>query len=199
MDETPSWVKLACGRWGAQKRRIWSGGDWHINRAGIKQRHVDGYSQSFLGRLVEERYGAGHRQLMGSQFWAEVFSGDALMVQRTLPGMPEEACVVVHLRYVFDPELGLTADDKAALLGLSVRGYWLALARAEMWIWARLDGGTTEHNVEHVQVPAVEGKARGGDLQPGAKRATSSARTVRLPDLCLSALGRSTLHVARRR
>jgi hypothetical protein len=113
--------------------------------------------------------------------------------------MPEEAFVVIHLRYVFDPELGLTADHKAALVGLSVRGYWMALSRAEMWIWARLDGAPPEHNAEGAQVPGTEAKPLGGDLQSGTKRATRPAQTVRLPDLCLSALGRPTLHLTRRR
>src|SRR5437868_4912748 len=175
MDETPSWVKIACGRWGAQKRRIWSGGDWHIDRTGSKQRHVDGYAQSLLGRLVDERYGAGHRALMNAQVWTEVFSGDALSVQRTLPGMPEEAFITIHLRYVFDPDLGLTADQKAALIGLSVRGYWLALSRAEMWIWARLEGAPPEHNEDHAQVPVAKEKHPGGDLQVSVKQGRSPA------------------------
>jgi hypothetical protein len=199
MDETPSWVKIACGRWGAAKRRIWSGGDWHIDRSGIKQRHVDGYAQSFLGKLVEERYGAGHRQIMNAQFWQEVFCGDALTVQRTLPGMPEAAFAVVHMRYVFSPDLGLTAQDKAALLGVTVRAYWLALARAEMWIWARLDAETTEHNADDAKNAISQAKAQTGTLPPGQKRDTRRIQTSRLGDLCLGALNRPTLHLARRR
>ena len=55
MSETPQWVRIACQRWGRQKRRLWAGGDWYRDHRGIQRRHVDGYANSFLGRLLEER------------------------------------------------------------------------------------------------------------------------------------------------
>jgi hypothetical protein len=142
MDEIPEWVRIACRRWGRQKRRIWSGGDWYRDHQGAKRQHVDGYASSFLGRLLEERDGTG--QGARGQRWSEVLWGDALDVQRAIVGMSVTSYDVVHLHYVFDPEFGLTASAKAALLNISVRTYWTAVKIAEVWLWAKLDRTTDD-------------------------------------------------------
>jgi hypothetical protein len=191
MDEIPKWVKLACERWGSQKRRVWSGGEWYIDREGLKQRHVDGYAQCFLGRLQDEFRSAGFVQR-----WREVFSGDALAVQRALPGISECPYLVLHLRYVFDVDFGLTAAQKAELIGVTTRTYWHGLRDAETWVHARL---TAEHNTEASEVLDPPQRISPSLLQSEVKRATTPANTHRVGDLCLAALARSTLTLERRR
>ena len=138
MSETPQWVRIACQRWGRQKRRLWAGGDWYRDHRGIQRRHVDGYANSFLGRLLEEREGASQGIL--TQHWEEVLWGDGLDVQRALHGVPLLYFDVMHLHYVFDPEFGLTAARKSELLGLaSRRTYWSALDRGEFWVFSQLE------------------------------------------------------------
>lgn len=129
MSDTPDWVRADCRAWGRQKRRIWEGHDWHGN--------VDGYAQSLLGRIREERDGAG--QGTPAQRWPEVFWGSGLDVQRALPGMPERQYAALHFQYVWNPESGITADRKAAYLGVKRAEYFNVVTSAEMWIFSRLD------------------------------------------------------------
>lgn len=136
MSDVPEWVVTACIRWGKQKRRIWTGKDWYIDSKGVKRYDVDGYANSLLGKMREEGEGASHGEL--KQYWPEVLWGDALDVQRATPGMPEMPFSVGHLHFVFDPEFGLTAPKKAALLEISVRQFWDELKLFEMWVYARL-------------------------------------------------------------
>jgi hypothetical protein len=125
----PPWVRLACKRWGETKRRIWSGADWCGN--------PDGYASSLLGRIRDERGGAAPNGV--TQHWPEVFRGDGLAVQRAIHGLPEDPYDALHVKYVFDPRAELSAQEKAALLGLKERAYWESVGRAEYWIYARLD------------------------------------------------------------
>lgn len=127
--DIPEWVRLDCRSWGHQKRRIWSGRDWHGN--------VDGYAQSLLGRIRDEREGAGQGARV--QRWPEVFWGGGLDVQRALLGMPERPYSVLHLHYVWDPEWNITAKRKARVLELNPDVYYDNLDRAETWLWARLE------------------------------------------------------------
>lgn len=135
-SEIPEWVTLANIRWGKQKRRIWTGKEWYIDSSGKRRYDVDGYASSLLGRIRDEGAGAGQGQL--KQHWDEVFWGDGLEVQRAIPGMSEMPFAVGHLQFVFDPEFGLTAPKKAALLDISTRTYWDELKLFQTWIQARL-------------------------------------------------------------
>jgi hypothetical protein len=137
-SDVPDWVRSANHRWGRQKRRIWSGMDWYLNPKGARQQHIDGYAESFLGRILEEKVSAGEAG-PSRQKWAEVFWGDALDVARVIPGLPEMPYAVLHLHYVFDPEFGLTVNRKARLLNIDRTTYGEHLARAEFWIWAKLE------------------------------------------------------------
>lgn len=196
MDEAPQWVGVACQHWGKQKRRIWSGGDWFINRAGQKIRHVDGYARSFLGKLAEERCGSGHRYLVADQCWREVYGGDGLDVQRACPGMPEISFFAVNLHYVFDPDFGLSARQKADLVEISVRSYWRGLEMAKLWLWARLEPIPNQqlgHNPAPLQVPDLPRVNFSTGLQTVANRGMRSATLARVRDCCLDALHRTTL------
>lgn len=135
--EVPEWVRIACRHWGSQKRRVWYGGEWFTNRLGTRSHHVDGYAESFLGRLRDERVAAGQPGKRYQHF-PEVLWGDGLEVQRVLIGMSERAFQALHLHYVWDPELGFSAREKAALLHMTVRVYWEAVGLGEFWIFARL-------------------------------------------------------------
>jgi hypothetical protein len=128
VTDTPEWVRQACRRWGRQKRRIWSGTDWHGN--------LDGYAESLLGRIRDEREGAG--QGMRAQHWPEVYWGDGLDVQRALIGMPERQFYALHLHYVWDPRWGITAARKASYMGIGRSEYFELVDRAETWVHARL-------------------------------------------------------------
>lgn len=147
--------------------------------------HVDGYADSFMGRLMEDKMGAG--QGKRSQHWPEVMFGDALEVQRSLPGMPELPSDALHMHFVFDPEFGLTASKKAALIGLKERAYWEALGRAEFWIFARLEKpAQTQAANTVVEIPREP-------LQTVVKAATKTAHLIPLQQLPLEALQRSRL------
>ena len=128
--DIPSWVIGALGLWGRQKRRVWIGTDWHGN--------VDGYSQSLLGRIRDEREGAGE-QGVRSQHWPEVFWGMGIDVQRGIVGMREIPFCVLHLHYVWPPEWEIHIDTKAKMLGISKPEYWRELENGENWTHAKLD------------------------------------------------------------
>lgn len=138
-DEIPQWVRLACKRWGAQKRRIWLGRDYHGN--------IDGYAQSLLGRIRDEREGAS--QGVQSQKWPEVYRGDGLEVQRAIYGMPELGFEVLHFQYVWDPRWEITASQKAKILGIGRTEYFKRKDKAEVWVHARLDGCALE-SITHI-------------------------------------------------
>jgi hypothetical protein len=137
-SDVPDWVRTANQRWGRQKRRIWAGMDWYLNPQGQRQQHVDGYAESFLGRILEEKVSAGQAG-PARQKWAEVYWGEGLDVARVIPGLPEMPYAVLHLHYVFDPDFGLTVSRKARLLSIDRTTYGEHLARAEFWIWGRLE------------------------------------------------------------
>lgn len=197
MSEIPEWVRVACRAWGSQKRRMWRGADWHLkvhlaqNATGqlgavaTKHWHVDGYSESFMGRLMEDKMGAaqGRRRY---QHFPEVYWGDGLEVHRAIPGMPEMAYGVLHLHYVFDPEFGLNARRKAALLSLKERAYWEALGRAEFWVYARLDPARNQasENIQEISAKLLHSEV---------SQATKAHHGRRVSELALEALQRPTL------
>lgn len=185
-NDVPDWIRRANGIWGRQKRRIWCGHDWHGN--------VDGYAQSLLGRIREERDGAG--QGAPSQRWPEVFWGDGLDVQRSILGMPETPYAVLHLHYVWDPEWNVKATQKARAISVSRDVYYDSLDRAEYWIWSRL-----EVNPERRDTQIVEeiGNLIREALQTGASEAINSQTSERCPrDINLAALNRPKISIRAR-
>lgn len=139
-DEIPQWVRLACKRWGAQKRRIWLGGDFHGN--------IDGYAQSLLGRIRDERDGAS--QGVQSQKWPEVYRGDGLEVQRAIQGIGESKHAVLHLQYVWDPEWEVTISQKARYLGVRRTEYFELRDRAETWVHAKMESVLPETKLQQL-------------------------------------------------
>lgn len=132
----PEWVRKACGSWGKQKRRIWRGGEWHINKDGSKGWHVDGYANSLLGRIRDEGDGAAQGTI--SQHWPEVMWGDGLEVQRSLSGMHGNQHLVLHFHYVWDPDWNVTVMQKSDYMGIKRTEYFQLLENAETWVHARL-------------------------------------------------------------
>ncbi len=149
------------------------------------------------------------------QQWSEVLWGDALDVQRNLPGMPLTCFDVLHLRYVFDPDFGLTANVKASLIDLPTRLYWAALERGELWLWSRLDRGAAEETggvKPPLKVPSVEdltldvththtasaGKVTAKGLIFSPTESTKPAHPDNVPELSLRALRRPKLTLPRR-
>jgi hypothetical protein len=187
-SDVPDWVRLACNRWGRQKRRIWTGKDWHGN--------VDGYAQSLLGRIRDERDGCG--QGARSQHWPEVFWADGLDVQRTLMGQPERQYAVLHFQHVWDPEWGITAAKKASYLDLKRTEYFELVEKAEVWVHARLEGMTESSDSQLVErVSEIVRKA----LHSGSDKATKAHHGESVlsdtSDLNLVALKRPKLTFAR--
>lgn len=128
-SDIPGWVRSYCKRWGSQKRRILSGKDWLGN--------VDGYANSLIGRIREERDGAAQGEV--KQYWPEIYWGPGIEVQRAIVGMPERQLYAVHFQHVFDPEWGLTIARKASYLSIGRTEYTELVDRAETWIYSRLD------------------------------------------------------------
>lgn len=188
-SDVPDWVRLACGRWGRQKRRIWTGSEWYVNPLGGKQQHVDGYADSFMGRIKDERVAAGSNGAY-SQRWDEVFWGDGLDVQRAVAGMPEGPNDALHVKYVWDPEFNLSPRRKAEILGMKERAYWEAVGRAEFWIFARLDPA-------HDQVREIVTEISQGALKKATERAKKRVHLIALPELSFGALGRKPLSLKR--
>lgn len=175
-DDIPEWVRLACQRWGRQKRRIWTGADWHGN--------PDGYAQSLLGRIRDEREGAGQGAV--TQRWPEVYHGDGLEVQRALQGLGERRYAVLHFQYVWDPTFNVTVRQKCAYLEIKRTEYFALVERAETWIHARLDRPDSQLAE---QVHKIVAKA----LQSAAVSATKAHPRRVGPQLNLAALHRPTL------
>lgn len=178
-SDIPDWVRGDCRLWGRQKRRVWCGHDWHGN--------VDGYAQSLLGRIRDEREGAG--QGTPAQRWPEVFWGAGLDVQRCLIGMPERQYHVLHFQYVWDPDWGITAERKASFLGMKRTEYFEIVDRSETWVHARLD--TAEHRSDAQLVEAVSeivARALRRDSKKDTKRQTG--RISPAAKLDLAALNR---------
>jgi len=181
-SDIPEWVRLACNRWGRQKRRIWQGRETYINSQGKIRRHIDGYSESFMGRILDERVAAGQSGA-SSQRWDEVYFGDGLEVQRALSGMPESTYDAIHVKYVWDPEFNLSWSDRAKIIGMKERVFWEAVGRAEFWVFARLDPTACD-----------------ASLPLRRESATKQSITATLPkfspaDLNLTALNRTKLTV----
>lgn len=198
VPKVPSWVRVACARWGSQKRRIWSGGDWFTDHEGKKQHHIDGYAESFLGKLLAERDGTG--QGARRQHWPECMWGEGLEVQRNLPGMPILCFDVIHLRHVFDPEFGLTIKALAALVSIEPRVFWSALEAAEWWVWARLQPAPEIPLSVSAATPPIAsiGFETGNSLHCPTTASRKTVNPDKLPELSLRSLHRPTLARPRR-
>ena len=181
--DIPDWVRLACSRWGRQKRRMWQGKETYVNSKGQMCRHIDGYAESFMGRIVDERVAAGQPGAAG-QRWPECFFGDGLEVQRAIIGMPESTHDAIHVKYVWDAAFNLSWAERAKLIGMKERVFWEAVGRAEFWVYARLE-------------PA----AAVVDLPLRRESATKQTITAKMPklspaDINLAVLARSKLTIA---
>lgn len=181
-SDIPDWVRLACNRWGRVKRRLWQGEERYPTK-GKNDLHVDGYAQSFMGRIQDERVAAGQPGA-SRQRWDEVYWGDALDVQRAIVGMPLNTYDALHLKYVWDPDFNLTWSARARIIGLKERVFWEAVGRAEFWIYARLEPASV------VDLPLRR--------ESVTKRVITATLAKLSPaDVNLAALNRSKLTVSR--
>jgi hypothetical protein len=180
-SDIPDWVRSDCRVWGRQKRRAWEGKDWHGN--------IDGYAQSLLGRIREERDGAS--QCTPIQRWPEVFWGAGLDVQRALLGMPEMPLTAINLHYVWNPDWGLTAAKKAALMDVSVRSYWDEVKKGEFWVFARL-------SCAHSEVREIATEISRKDLRKASEPAINMVHALASPVLSFEALQRSKISLRKR-
>jgi hypothetical protein len=180
--DIPDWVRTACNRWGRQKRRIWQGKEIY-STAGKNGVHVDGYAESFMGRIQDERVAAGQPGA-SNQHWDEVFWGDSLDVQRAIVGMPEPTYDALHVKYVWDPEFNLTWAARAQLIGMKERVFWESVGRAEFWVYARLDPTAK---------PDLPLRRESGQI----RAITATLKKVSPPSIDLSALARAKLTLSR--
>lgn len=120
--------------WGDAKRRIWRGRDGHPITP-----HVDGWAQSFAGKLREEGEGAteGYRR----QRFDEVFVGAALDVRRAMEGVDEELNCAAHIHYVIPGPLKTKIHAYAETIGkeVSTRDHFLNIDRLHYYVAGRLD------------------------------------------------------------
>lgn len=174
-SEIPVWVVNWSHIWGNQKRRVWIGKDWFGN--------IDGYAQSLLGRIREERDGTGQGER--KQHWPEVYWGRGLDVQRAIPGMRETPYMVGHLHYVWLPEWCWTIPQKAQAIGINKAEYWRELENFETWIHAKLDSvSPCESSKRPLQVV--------GEL-PTVRRISAMMAKTASPDINMAALKREKL------
>lgn len=183
-SDLPYWILRACRLWGSQKRRIWAGRDWHGN--------VDGYAQSLLGRIKEEREGASSSQV--NQRWPEVFTGDGLDVQRALLQckLKERPRIVMTFQYVWDPDWQVAAQKKAEIIGIDRATYFRDLNKAHRKIQTFLECDSQSHVPSHHSPRKIIVQMITQELQ----RSVTPAITRRIPDLALNALGRSILKIS---
>ncbi len=122
-------------QWGIQRRRIDAGGKT-VGRGESEGWHVDGWpSRSIAGKTRDERDGASH--IGQTQHFAEVLTGEALIVARAMQGMPERLRKVAYAHYVV-PKRQTPTKEKVRLLGYKHRtAYYDDLHSVHLWVQAR--------------------------------------------------------------
>lgn len=122
------WVVPIVSEWAHQKRRILF--DRPVG-------HAEGWSsQTLLGKLLEEGAGAAHTTTRIWQYCPDVYTGDALLVQRALERMPYQPRMVMFAHHVI--RVG-DATSKAEALGLARSAYYSALDLAYHYLAGRID------------------------------------------------------------
>lgn len=128
-----------CVVYGIQMRRAKLGG--YFNRDGSF--HYDGAApRSPADKIRKEGEGAATNQV--TQHFAEVLTGEALLVRRALDGMPEHLRHAVDLHYIVPKSwspVKRKVENLRALFPRYIRSrqtYYDALDRAHLWIAARV-------------------------------------------------------------
>jgi hypothetical protein len=131
------WIDEALFAWGIQRRRIDTGGR-EVGKGDLAAWHADGWPlRSIAGKAKDEGMGASH--VGSSQHYAEVLTGDALVVSRALRGAPEDLQRVVYAHYVI-PKRATPTKEKIRILGYKHRtAYYDDIHRAHVWVAARWD------------------------------------------------------------
>lgn len=120
--------------WAKEYRRILRGGIHYPDGTW----HVDGWPPlSPAGKLKDEGEGLGQGEIR--QYFAEVYSKDALDIRRAMVGMPEELRLVIILRYVVRKEAKVCADS----MDISRARYFILLESAHSYLRGRLDASRT--------------------------------------------------------
>lgn len=128
--------------WGSQWRRIALGGTVVRNEKGeIIHRHIDGYPTSSLSDF-RGKIGFG---TSSEQHWAEVYTGDGLLVHRAMQHLSEVQRQTITISYGVVAENGrpYPAPERAEFLGMSRAMFFQVLGGAEQfiagWIGGRRD------------------------------------------------------------
>jgi hypothetical protein len=103
---------------------------------------------SLLGRLKDQGPAAGESGKR-RQTWAEVYTGDGLLVQRILVKMSETPRLVLSCYYLLTGPWWTPAKTQAAEIGISKSQYWTELEKGEETVQTGLQ------LVSDVQTPAV--------------------------------------------
>lgn len=123
-DDPSEWLKPMCEAWGKQWRRVHNVKD-------------DGWPAiSLLGRELTREDDLGTRTGLRQGF-AEVFTGDALIINRSLIGAPWVVREIIAAHYVVQR---IKYQTRAHHLGLKVGMYWDRWRCAHWYIAGRLHG-----------------------------------------------------------
>lgn len=118
------WIPVIAKQWAAARRRIDNGGD--------SKGHRDGWpTATILGKIKEEAAGAG--QGARKQHFPEVFTGDVLLLRRSMEGMPIAQREVFEAHFLSSDPVRIRADE----LGVSVATYWNLLDGAYLYVAGR--------------------------------------------------------------
>lgn len=118
--------------------RVWAREYRRILRGGIRYPdgswHVDGWPPlSPSGKLKDEAEGASQGRIV--QYFAEVYSLDALVMRQAMVGMPEDLRTVIILRYVVQEQAKACAES----MDISRARYFQLLESAHSYLRGRLD------------------------------------------------------------
>ena len=125
--------------WGAQWRRIALGGTIVRGPDGeILHRHIDGYPTSSLSNFKDKiGFGTG-----GEQQWAEVYTGDGLIIHRGMQRLAELQRTAVVITYGVRAPDGKVygVRDRAEFLGMTRTIFWQTLNAAEQRLIGFVEG-----------------------------------------------------------
>jgi len=124
------WLAPMLRTWRVQYLRVATGRrvfpDGHV--------HLDGWpTATVLGRIRAEGEGAGQRGTVGQHF-AEVYTGEALLIWRAMHGMPIGPKEVLYAKTLARDPVRLQAQ----MLGLKTSAYWSLLDNAYYYLAGRV-------------------------------------------------------------
>ena len=136
--EPKEWLPRYLQEWARQYSRIRNAGRWVTDAKGHRVWHFDGWpTATVLGKVRME--GEGAAQGTRAQTFADVYTGDALLVWRAMFDMPISPREVIHAKYLSHEPY----REQIKSLGITQGEYWRELDRGYYWIAARLTISST--------------------------------------------------------